>query len=153
MARRRTDDEIKRRMWGALLIAAMKYHKTTKEHGMLTAIAKDADVSKASVSEWKMGKSYPEDFTLRKLANLYGVSADSISGYSDSKESLGPPDELLKRAADMTEAIVEELLPNGTTEQFLTIMRRAHELILLETADNEAHGILFEEARRMKRDG
>lgn len=153
MARRRTDDDIKRRMWAALLLAAMKHHRTDKEHGMLTAISKDAGVSKASVSEWKTGKSYPEDFTLRKLASLYGVSADSISGYSDSEESYGPPDELLKRAADMTEAIIEELIPEGTTEQFLTVMRRAHELILSDKSDAEAHGILFEEVRKMKRDG
>jgi len=152
MARRRTDDDIKRRMWSALLAAAMKHHQTDKEHGMLTSIAKDAGISKASVSEWKTGKSYPEDFTLRKLASLYGVSADSISGYSDSDESYGPPDEILKRAADMTSAIVEELLPNGSTDQFLTVMRRAHELILENKSDAEAHGILFDEVRKMKRE-
>lgn len=153
MARRRTDSEIKRRMWSALLFAAMKHHNASKEHGMLTAIAKDAGVSKASVSEWKARKSYPEDFTLRKLADLYRVSADSISGYTDSSDDHGPPDELLKRAADMTEAIVEELIPNGSTNQFLTVMRRAHELILSDKSDVEAHGILFDEVRKMKKDG
>ena len=153
MARRRTDDDIKRRMWSALLAAAMKHHNTDREHGMLTAIARDAGVSKASVSEWKTGKSYPEDATLRKLAGLYRVSAESLSGYSSNDEEYGPPDELLARAADITQSIIEELLPNGSSAQFISVMRRAHEIILEGKEDAEARGILFEEVRQMKREG
>lgn len=151
MARRRTDEVIKRRMWSALLRSAMHYHGASAERGMITRIAEDAGVSKASVSEWKGAVSYPEDATLRKLADLYRVSAESLSGYSTNQEEYGPPDELLARAADITQSIIEELLPNGSSAQFINVMRRAHEIILEGKEDAEARGILFEEVRKMKR--
>lgn len=152
MARRRTDDVIKRRMWSALLRSAMDYHNATAERGMITRIAQDAGVSKASVSEWKHATSYPEDATLRRLASLYRVSSEYLSGYKDSTEDYGPPDIMLTRAADITESIIEELLPQGSVEQFVRVMRRAHELVLEGKQDAEVRGTLFEEVRAMKRE-
>lgn len=158
MPRRKPDDAVKSRMWAALLKAAKRHHQQDVDRGMVTRIAEDAGVSKASVSEWKRGRNYPEDATLRRLADLYGVSAEALSGYPpvltdrELESRYGPPDEMLRRAADITELVVTELLPSGTTEQFVDVMRRAHELLAEGASDSEARGQLFLEVSQMKRE-
>lgn len=157
MPRRKPDDEVKARMWSALLRAAKRYHQQDADRGMVTRISEDAGVSKASVSEWKNSRNYPEDATLRRLADLYGVSAEMLSGYppmlteQDLADRYGPPDEMLRRAADITEMVVVELLPDGTTDQFVEVMRRAHELLAEGASDSEVRGQLFLEVSQRKR--
>lgn len=154
MPRRRPDDTVKAKMWSALENAAKDYHQringTTK--GIQTRIANDAGVTKSSVSEWKNRISYPEDATLRKLADLYEVPWEGISGFSPAQGDVGPPVELLGRAADITELVVVELLPDGTTAQFLKVMRRAHQLLLEGQSDAEVRGQLFYEVSQQKRE-
>lgn len=146
MPRRRPDDAVKSAMWGALLEAAKRHHNHPADHGMVTVIARDAQVSKASVSEWKNLISYPEDATLRRLADLYQVSAESISGYKQPDyEGFGAPDELLRRASDLTADVCATLLPEGSVHQFVAVMNRAHELLLDGHSDDEALGKLFRE--------
>jgi transcriptional regulator with XRE-family HTH domain len=79
MPRRKPDNLVKERMWTALIKAAKSYHRHDADRGMVTKIAADAGVSKASVSEWKNKGNYPEEATLRRLASLYNVSAESLS--------------------------------------------------------------------------
>lgn len=152
MPRRRPDDTVKARMWAALLKAAKAHHSHPSDHGMLTLIANDAGVSRSSVWEWKKGLSYPEDDTLRKLADLYHVPWEGIAGYDAGVEEVGPPVELLDRAADVTELIIEELLPDGSTRQFMGVMRRAHELLLEGMSDAEVSYQLMREVRQKKKD-
>lgn len=118
---------------------------------MSTQIAKDAGVSKASVSEWKTGRSHPSDATLRRLATLYGVSASELVGYAPVPGEYGKPDEILNRAADITELVISELLPDGTSEEFLTVMRRAHELLAQGRSDAEVRGVLLYEVSQRKK--
>ena len=111
---------------------------------MITLIARDAGVTKASVSEWKRGSSYPEDATLRRLADRYGVSVTAIAGYNEPLDDLGPPDELMRRASDITEQVLTRLMPNAELEQFIQVAGRANELILAGKSDNEVKGELFD---------
>ncbi|WP_163557542.1 helix-turn-helix transcriptional regulator [Halomonas sp. NO4] len=157
MPRRKPREAIKAAMWESLLAAAKSYHNHPDSHGMVTIIANDAGVSKATVSEWKNLISYPEDATLRRLATLYGVTAESVSGYTSfaptGYEKLGPPDELLHRAADLTEMVCSVLLPDGSVDDFVSVMNRAHELLLDGMSDAEARGQLFYEIGVKRKDG
>ncbi|MDX1488276.1 MAG: helix-turn-helix transcriptional regulator [Acidiferrobacterales bacterium] len=144
MARRRPDDLIKQRMWAALLKAAQRHHDHPAEYGMITLIARDAGVTKASVSEWKRGSSYPEDATLRRLADLYRVPVTAIAGYDEPLNDLGPPDKLMRSAADITEQVLSRLLPDAGLEEFMQVTTRANELILDGKSDQEVKGELFD---------
>ncbi|MBS9405681.1 helix-turn-helix transcriptional regulator [Halomonas sp. TRM85114] len=68
-------------MWTALLRAAKRHHGQVADRGLVTLIARDAGVSKAAVSDWKKLGNYPEASTLRRLADLYRVSAEELSGF------------------------------------------------------------------------
>lgn len=148
MPRMRPDDLVKERMWSALLKAAKRHHQHDADRGMVTLIAKDAGVSKASVSEWKNKGNYPAEETLRKLSGLYGVSSESLSGYIDRdvlKGSYGPPDEMLERSVTITRQVLKTLLPDATLDQFIAVSRRANQLIIEGRSDAEVRGYLFDE--------
>jgi transcriptional regulator with XRE-family HTH domain len=148
MPRRKPDNLVKERMWTALLKAAKSYHRHDADRGMVTKIAADAGVSKASVSEWKNKGNYPEEATLRRLASLYNVSAESLSGYNDRDvmaEHYGPPDEMLERSVTITRQVLKTLLPDATLDQFVAVTRRANELIVEGRSDAEVRGYLFNE--------
>lgn len=151
MTRRRPSPDERAATWLSLLQAAKRYHRQDGDRGMSTLIAKDAGVTKASVSEWKNGHSHPSDATVRRLAGLYGVSASELVGYPPVPGAYGKPDEILNRAADITELIVSELLPNGSSEEFLVVMRRANELLIQGKGDAEVRGQLLLEVSRRKK--
>lgn len=153
MPRPSSDMEERRIIWDRILEAALKYHKRTKVYGMQKVIADDSGLGTAAVSKWAKYLSKPEDATIRKLADLYDVSASWLGGHDDPPDygKFGPPDEMLRRAADITELVVVELLPNGTTEQFVSAMRRANELLLEGKSDAEVRGQLFFEISQQKR--
>jgi len=150
MPRHKPDTATSERMWSALLHAAKRHHGVDKDFGMTTVIAKDAGVTKGSVSNWKTGRTFPSGEAIRRLADLYGVSAQHLAGEDVPSGKFGPPDDLLRRAGDITELVVTELLPNGTTDQFLGVMRRAHELLLQGRPDSDVRGQLFLEVSRQK---
>lgn len=141
MPRHDSDEEEKRIIWERILQAAMKHHGRTKEYGMQKVIATDSGAGTAAVSKWAKAKSKPERETLRKLADIYGVPFNWIQGRegTDLPKDMGPPDALLRQAASITEAVVKELLPEGTTNEFINVMKRANEL-LLEGKNEEAAG-------------
>ncbi|MCZ0926482.1 hypothetical protein L0636_01085 [Halomonas janggokensis] len=148
MPRHDSDEEEKRIIWERILQAAMRHHGRTKEYGMQKVISADTGpegtagyVGTAAVSKWSKWKSKPERDTLRKLADIYGVPLNWLQGRegADLPKDMGPPDALLRQAASITEAVVKELLPEGTTNEFINVMKRAHEL-LLEGKNEEAAG-------------
>lgn len=141
------------RMWSALSKAAMRHHHLDKDFGIITLIARDAGVTKGSVSNWKTGRTFPSGDAIRKLADLYGVSAEYLTGEQVPQGEYGPPDTLLRRAADITELVVTELLRDGSSEQFLAVLRRAQELILQGRSDAEVQGqLLYEVSQQKKRE-
>lgn len=153
MSRRRITTASRAQIWSHLLKAAKAHHRHREDHGMLTIIANDAGVTKASVSEWKNGKTYPSDAALRRLADLYRVSTDALEGVEEPAGTYGPPNEALQRAADITELIVTELLPGGTSQQILGVMRRAHELLGEGKTDDQVRSTLLVEVSAQKRNG
>lgn len=152
MPRPLTDLDERRLIWERILEAAMRHHGRTKRYGMQKVISHDSGAGEAAVSKWAKGKSRPEDKTIRLLADLYQVSAAWLVGADKEPGDYGPPDEMLRRAADITELVVIELLPDGDAEQFVQVMRRAHELLLEGMSDSEARGQLFLEVSRRKRE-
>lgn len=50
-----------------------------------TTVAFQVGVTNKAVSKWENGKSKPNNETLNKLANLYGVSADSLLAKMSNK--------------------------------------------------------------------
>ena len=154
MPRHDSDEEEKRIIWDRILQAALKHHGRTKEYGMQKVIATDSGAGTAAVSKWAKAKSKPERETLRKLADLYGVPFNWIQGRETEGQArdMGPPDALLRQAAAITEAVVKELMPEGTASQFIDVMRRAHDL-LLEGKNEEAAGWqLFLEFSKQKKE-
>lgn len=151
MPRSRQDQSRRQLIWEAILQAAKRHHRQEEDRGMSTLIAKDAGVTKASVSEWKNLRSSPSDDTIRRLASLYGVSASELAGYAGVPGVYGAYDNLLDRAADITELIVRELLSEGSTDDFVMVMRRAHELLAQGRSDAEVRGQLLVEVSQRKR--
>lgn len=154
MPRPASEEEEKLVIWERIREAAMKHHGRTKPYGMQKVIATDSKMGTAAVSKWAKAKSKPGRETLRTLADLYGVSLSWLQGRDDNgpgNDDFGPPDVLLKQAADITEIVVSELLPEGTTSQFIAVMRRAHELLLSGRDEDAARGQLFLEVSREKR--
>lgn len=147
MPRMRPDDQVKRRMWAALLKAAKRHHQQDADRGMVTQIARDAGVSKAAVSDWKNGGNYPEEATLRRLADLYRVSAEELSGYiepSSRPDLFGPPDPDMTRAVDLAEQVMGRMHPNASLAEFADLARYANRLILHGMSDAEVKGYLFD---------
>lgn len=147
MPRRKPDDAVKQRMWAAVLKAANRHHNYPTK-GIQTRIANDAGVSKAAVSDWKNLGNYPEEETLRRLADLYGVSAEILSGYIEGDvlaTNYGPPDEMLRRSTEITNQVLKRLLPDFTLEQFMAVSQRVNQLILEGRSDAEVRGYLFDE--------
>ncbi|WP_445157632.1 helix-turn-helix domain-containing protein [Halomonas sp. E14] len=162
MPRPDSEEEEKRIIWERILETALRHHRRTKVYGMQKVISADTGpegsagyVGTAAVSKWAKGKSKPERETLRKLSDLYGVSMAYLSGREGAPSGegqYGPPDELLRQAGDITELVVSELLPNGTADQFLWVMRRAHDLLLEGMEEKAARGELVLEVARKKRE-
>lgn len=155
MPRPASEEEEKRLVWERILESALKHHRRHKVYGMQKVIAQDSGAGTAAVSKWAKGKSKPERETLRRLADLYGVSMAWLSGREGAPNGdgrYGPSDQLLRSAADITELVVSELLPNGSSDQFLWVMRRAHELLLAGKSEGEARGDLLLEVSQKKRE-
>lgn len=146
MARRKPSEDEKRRMWAAISKAAMEYHNHHRERGLGVLIAEDAGVKPQSVSEWKNLSTAPSDEVLLKLAGKYGVSAEVLAGETSSISETLPASEALAKAAELTSTVAREALPEGTVEQFTSVMEKAHELIISGTGEDEAYGILFRHA-------
>lgn len=155
MPRPASEEEEKRIVWERILEAALKHHKRTKVYGMQKVIATDSGAGTAAVSKWAKAKSKPERETLRRLADLYGVSLAYLQGRdataSGPEGEFAAPDELLRQAADITDLVVSEMLPEGTGEQFIWVMRRAHDLLLDGMEENAARGQLVLDVRDQKR--
>lgn len=63
-----------------------QYSRLCKERGMsANGVAKIIGVSSATVTQWKTG-SLPQQRTLERVAEYFGVSADYLLGYTDEKE-------------------------------------------------------------------
>ena len=55
-----------------------------KEKGMsANGVAKDLSIASGTVSEWKKGRS-PQNATLLRIANYFGVSIDYLLGKSET---------------------------------------------------------------------
>lgn len=150
MPRRRLSEEEKRRRWAAIAKAAMEHHQHFKERGLGVLIAKDAGVTPQSVSDWKNLTTAPEEPQLIRLAAVYGVSAEDLAGGKPGAPSASDPDEMFRLAAELTGAVTREVLPEGNVEQFLTIMEKAHDLLLEGKDEDAAYGVLFRLARDLK---
>ena len=63
-------------------------------------LAEFLGVTKASVSKWETGQSYPDIETLPKIATYFGVSIDELLGYEPQMTKAGIRDacERLKQA-------------------------------------------------------
>lgn len=62
-----------------------QYTKLCKERGMsANGVAKEIGLPSSSVTYWKRG-SLPQQKTLERVAEYFGVSADYLLGYTDEK--------------------------------------------------------------------
>jgi transcriptional regulator with XRE-family HTH domain len=50
-----------------------------------TQLANKLKVHQTAISQWELGKSFPDILTMQKLADLYGVSIDYILGRETSR--------------------------------------------------------------------
>lgn len=55
-------------------------HKTTP-----ATVAKELEITNAAVSKWRQGAA-PRDFTLRKIADYFGVTVDYLLGKDQEKK-------------------------------------------------------------------
>ena len=55
-------------------------HKTTP-----ATVAKELEITNAAVSKWRQGAA-PRDFTLRKIADYFGVTVDYLLGKEQEKK-------------------------------------------------------------------
>lgn len=63
-----------------------QYTKLCKERSMsANGVAKEIGLPSSSVTYWKRG-SLPQQRTLEKIAEYFGVSTDYLLGYTDEKE-------------------------------------------------------------------
>lgn len=63
-----------------------KYTKLCKERGMsANGVAKEIGLPSSSVTYWKRG-SLPQQRTLERVAEYFGVTTDYLLGYTDEKE-------------------------------------------------------------------
>lgn len=146
MARRKPSEDEKRRIWSAISNAAKAYYNRTGERGLGVLIASDAGVKPQSVSEWKNLATAPSDAALQQLADTYGVPVETLSGQALQDSDRLPASEVLAMAAELTGTVVREALSGGSVEQFLSVMAKAHELILSGVGEDEAYGKLFRHA-------
>lgn len=154
MPRPVTREEERRLIWQRTLEAALNHHGRSKTYGMQKVIAADAGLGEAAVSKWAKNLSRPEPHIIRRLADLYGVSAAWLGGDESSADygEFGPPDALLRQAADITEMVVIELMPDAGGKDFIAVMKRSHELLLEGKSEDEAFAQLFREVRQKKKD-
>lgn len=50
-----------------------------------TQLAKKLKVHQTAISQWELGKSFPDILTMQKLADIYDVSIDYILGRENSR--------------------------------------------------------------------
>ena len=63
-----------------------QYSRLCKERGMsANGVAKEIGLPSSSVTYWKRG-SIPQQRTLERVAEYFGVSTDYLLGYTDEKE-------------------------------------------------------------------
>lgn len=140
-------------MWAAISRAAMDYHNHHKERGLGVLIAADAGITPQSVSDWKRLATYPEDETIMRLAELYGVPATQLMGETPHAEGMMATSDALRLARELTSMVTLEVLPDGTAAQILDLMQRAHDLIQEGRGEDEAYGILFRYALEKRNAG
>lgn len=145
------EDE-RRVIWQRVLEAAMRHHNRDKPYGMQKVISGDSGRGEAAVSKWAKGLSRPEPRVIRRLADLYGVSAGWLGGDAEFREGDYASDGILSKASDITEMVVLELLPDGSGEQFIEVMRRAQELLMEGKTEDQAFTQLFREVTQKKRE-
>ena len=80
-------------------------HKTTP-----ATVAKELGITNAAVSKWRQGAA-PRDFTLRKIADYFGVTVDYLLG-KDAPKSVTPDpvQQAYDRAPEEIKAAVRKLL-------------------------------------------
>lgn len=75
-------------------------------------VAKEADVSQSTLSDWKKGRSTPKTDTMKKIADYFGVSVDYLMSGKEESElketSLTTKDERdISRKLSMTLDLLE----------------------------------------------
>lgn len=152
MAKPKVSETRAKLVWGRIWESAQHFYKgSAKQH----IIATDSDKTPQLVSKWRNGKSMPSPETLERLADKYSVSIAWLSG-QDVEAQEGEFDrfsEASSRAFSISREIAEEVLPEGTHDQYFHLAEKAMGLALEGKDDSGIRGILFEEARRMKREG
>lgn len=151
MAKPKVSEERAKLVWSRIWDAALRFYdgKVTQR-----VIAGDSGLSYQLVSKWKKGLSMPSPETLEALADKYSVSVAWLSG-QDVEQKAGDFvrfNEMSRRAFAISREMAEEILPSGTQQQFFKLAERAMDLVMEGRDDTEVRGILFEEARRMKRE-
>jgi len=125
----------------------MEHHDHWKERGLGVLIAKDAGVSPQSVSEWKKLLTAASEPQLMRLAAVYGVSAEELSGLQPERQSsdliFEGYDEFKEKAVQLMGAVTSEVLPEGAYDEFVAIAEKAQDLLLEGRSEDEAYGILF----------
>jgi len=85
--------------------------KKRREKGMTQEdLAKYIGVSKASVSKWETGQSYPDITFLPQLATLFNISIDELMGYEPQMSREDIRKLYLKLSADFASKPFEEVL-------------------------------------------
>lgn len=66
-----------------------RLRKLREEHGMLQReLADKLNLSRVTITQYERGKRSPEWDTLRKIADLFGVSVDYLLGREDRRDKL-----------------------------------------------------------------
>jgi transcriptional regulator with XRE-family HTH domain len=142
-------------------------NKKRREKGMTQEdLANYIGVSKASVSKWETGQSYPDITFLPQLATLFNISIDELMGYEPqmSKKDIRklymrlsadfaskPFDEVLDSCRDITKKyfssfpllfqigalLVNNSMESGDREKTLSVLLEAKELFIRVKTESE----------------
>lgn len=85
------------------------YKKLRDDHGFKDSdVAKKANISKSTFSDWKSGRSKPGLKTLQRIANVFNVSVDYIANGINSTEEKCIPAQNIKKEIEK----IRDLLSN-----------------------------------------
>ncbi|MDW5376811.1 hypothetical protein R6258_07740 [Halomonas sp. HP20-15] len=156
MPRPTSDAEERRIIWERILESALKHHERDKVYGMQKVIATDSGAGEAAVSKWAKLKSKPEEGTIRKLAELYGVSSAYLSGFDEADSEVRSPAaagytvdqvrDIRLTAMEIVERVLRRLNPHAELTEVLRYAGRAMELLEQGKDRDAVYGVVFQEA-------
>ncbi len=90
-------------------------------------LAKQFNITSATISQYELGKRFPDQETLEKLADFFNVSVDYLLCRTNIRkietkayhnlDIAGLPDEAIKQVEDYIEFVKQKYNPNGSLKK------------------------------------